>query len=70
MLRMSETFYREVGKHFRNVFGPKFEVLLQKRSMDILLLTVIVSISFQIDVVAVFHAMAGAGAGAASHGIR
>ena len=39
------TFYVTSKDHVKKMFGPKFEALLQKRAMDILLLTVIACVA-------------------------
>ena len=49
------TFYVTSKDHVKKMFGPKFEALLQKRAMDILLLTVIACVAASIDLFGVFH---------------
>ena len=49
------TFYVTSKAQVKKMFGPKFEALMQKRAMDILLLVVIACVAASVDLFGVFH---------------
>ena len=57
VMRWSAAAYAIARRRAVAMFGPKFENMLQKRAMDVLLFTVVICVAAQVDLVGWFHTL-------------